>query len=154
LTRDGKKLEVWKLWLGLSGVEGEDAKESADGANVNKRQWTENEGVLPSQAIVKTSEAADVSTIPPREWVVVAIREHMDDILQTFVYPDSRAQFITVLRKTQEDFGEDAERFLDSYQSDFWSYTFLHPGALASSISMSVKEGKRKEQPTTEDASG
>lgn len=79
----------------------------------------------------------------------------MDDILQTFVYPDSRAQFITVLRKTQEDLGEDAEKFLSSYQSDFWSYTFLHPGALASSVSMSVKEGKRKEQPpTTGDAGG
>jgi len=155
LTRDGKKLEVWKMWLGLGGVEDEYVKESADGVNVNKKQRTEDEGVLPSQAIVKTSKAVDVSTIPPRDWVVVAIREYMDDILQTFVYPDSRAQFIAVLREIQDDLGEDAGRFLDSYQSDFWSYTFLHPGALASSVSMSVKEGKRKEQPpTAEDAGG
>ena len=82
LTRDGKKLEVWKLWLGLGGVEGEDAKESADGMNVNRRQWSEDEGLLPSQAIVTTSEAADVSTIPPREWVVVAIREHVSIFLR------------------------------------------------------------------------
>jgi len=73
----------------------------------------------------------------------------MEEILQTFVYPDSRAQFITVLREIQDDLGEDAEKFLDSYQSDFWSYTFLNPGALASSVSMSVKEGKRKEQSPT-----
>lgn len=79
----------------------------------------------------------------------------MEEILQTFVYPDSRAQFITVLRGIQSDLGEDAGKFLNSYQSEFWSYTFLNPGALASSVSMSVKEGKRKEQlPTVEDTSG
>jgi len=79
----------------------------------------------------------------------------MDEILQTFVYPDSRAQFISVLRKFQDDLGDDAEKFLSSYQSEFWSYTFLNPGALASSVSMSVKEGKQKERlPTVEDTGG
>lgn len=73
----------------------------------------------------------------------------MDDILQTLVYPDSRAHFIGVLRKIRDDLGDDAEKFLNSYQSDFWSYTFLNPGALASSVSMSVKEGKRTERPPT-----
>jgi len=73
----------------------------------------------------------------------------MDEILQTFVYPDSRAQFIGILRKIQDDLGGDAEKFLSSYQSDFWSYTFLNPGALASSVSMSTREGKRKERPPT-----
>jgi len=137
---------VWKSWLGLGGT---------DSPNINKRQWTEDEGLLPSQAIVKTPKVVDVSTTPPREWVVIAIREHMEEILQTFVYPDSRAQFITVLRKIQGDLGEDAEKFLNSYQSDFWSYTFLNPGALASSVSMPVKEGKRKEQPPeVEDVAG
>jgi hypothetical protein len=165
---------VWKLWLGLGGVvESEDVRENVDGANINKRQWTEDEGLLPSQAIAKTPRVVDMSTIPPREWIVVAIREHvsvylrssllvsnpklsqMEEIFQTFVYPDSRAQFITVLRKIQGDLGEDAEKFLDSYQSDFWSYTFLNPGALASSVSMPVKEGKGKEQPpAVEDMSG
>ena len=76
----------------------------------------------------------------------------MDDILQTFVYPDSRAQFISILRKVQGDLGGDAEKFLSSYQSDFWSYTFLNPGALASSVSMSAREEKRKERsPPVED---
>ena len=79
----------------------------------------------------------------------------MDEILPTFVYPDSRAQFIGLLRMIQDDLGEDAEKFLRSYQSEFWSYTFLNPGALASSVSMSAKEEKRKEQlPTVEDTGG
>jgi len=130
------------LWLGLSGV-----VESEGVENTNKKQWSEDEGLLPSQALAKTPKNADVSTVPPREWIVAAIREHMDEILQTFVYPDSRAQFVSVLRKIKDELGEGAEQFLSSYQSEFWSYTFLNPGALASSVSISVKEGKRKEQP-------
>ena len=77
LTRDGKKLEVWKLWLGLGGAGSGDVKETIDGANINKKKWTEDEGLLPSQEIVKTPKSVDVSTIPPREWIVAAIREHV-----------------------------------------------------------------------------
>lgn len=54
LTRDGKKLEAWKLWLGLH-----------------------DEALLPSQALVTSSKVADVSTTPSREWIVAAIREHV-----------------------------------------------------------------------------
>lgn len=72
----------------------------------------------------------------------------MDEILQTFVYPDSRAQFLDVLRKIQDDLGKDTEKFFSSHQTDFWSYTFLNPGALASSVSMSIREGKLKERPS------
>jgi len=103
--------------------------------------------VLPSQTLIKTPKTVDVATTPPREWVIAAIREHMDEILKTFVYPDSRARFTTILHKIRDELGEDTEKFLSSYQSDFWSYTFLNPGALASSVSISVKEGKRREQP-------
>ena len=78
LIRDGRKLETWKLWLGLGDmVESKDVKENMDGANINKRRWTEDEGLLPSQAITKTPKVVDVSTIPPREWIVIAIREHV-----------------------------------------------------------------------------
>jgi len=78
LTRDGRKLEVWKSWLGLhAAVEIEGPKENVDGVNITKKQWTEDEGLLPSQAIAKTPKAIDVSTTPPREWIVAAIREHV-----------------------------------------------------------------------------
>lgn len=142
------------MWLGLSDVvESKDAEENVHGTNINRKQWTEDEGMLPSQALVKTQKTVDVGTTPPREWIVAAIREHMDDILQTFVYPDSRAQFISVLHRIQDDFDDGAE-FLNSHQSDFWSYTYLNPGALASSVSMSVKEGKGKELPPTVEDTG
>ncbi|KAF9785853.1 hypothetical protein BJ322DRAFT_1020043 [Thelephora terrestris] len=148
LTRDGKKLEAWKLWLGLHRVvEDESEKEDVDGVNLNKQQWAEDEGLLPSQTLVTSPKVVDVTTTPPREWIVAAICEHMDEILQTFVYPDSRAQFVNVLRKIQDDLGEDAEKFLSSHQTEFWSYTFLNSGALASSVSMSLKEGDRRGQP-------
>ena len=78
LTRDGKKLEVWKAWLGLSGVvEGEDMKENVDGVNISKKQWTEDDGLLPSQGLVKAPKTVDVGTAPPREWIVAAVREHV-----------------------------------------------------------------------------
>ena len=87
LTRDGRKLEVWKLWLGLGGVvESEDVKVNVDGININKKQWTEDEGLLPSQTIVKTPKFVDVSAIPPREWIVVAIREHVSISLQSSLF--------------------------------------------------------------------
>lgn len=156
LTRDGKKLEAWKSWLGLHSVsEGDGEKGNVDGANSNKKQWTEDEGLLPSQALVKSPRVVDVDTTPPREWIVTAIREHIDEILQTFVYPDSRAQFIDVLHKIQDDLGEDATKFLNSHRTEFWSYTFLNSGAMTSSVSVSAREGKRKEQlPMVEDAGG
>ena len=78
LTRDGKKLEVWESWLGLSNTtKSEGVRENADVANSNGRQWTEDEGLLPSQGLVTTSKTVDVGTTPPREWIVVAIREHV-----------------------------------------------------------------------------
>jgi len=147
LTRDGKKLEAWKLWLGLHcAVEGEGERDNVDGVHVIKKQWTEDESLLPSQTLVTSPRVVNVSTTPPREWIIAAISEHMDEILQTFVYPDSRAQFINVLRKIQGDLGESADKFLGSHQTEFWSYTFLNSGALASSVSTPVKEGKRREQ--------
>lgn len=77
LTRDGKKLEVWKSWLGLGDIVENEDVENVHGANINKKQWTEDEGLLPSQALVKTPKAVDVGTAPPREWIVTAIREHV-----------------------------------------------------------------------------
>lgn len=75
LTRDGKKLEAWKSWLGLHGVpEGEGEKEIVGGVNIDKKQWTEDEGPLPSQAL---ASVVDVGAIPPREWIVAAIRGHV-----------------------------------------------------------------------------
>jgi len=83
LTRDGKKLEVWNFWLGLSGV-----VESEGVENTNKKQWSEDEGLLPSQALAKTPKNADVSTVPPREWIVAAIREHVS------IFPRSNPFFL------------------------------------------------------------
>lgn len=78
LTRDGKKLEAWKLWLGLHcAVEGEGDRDNVDGVNVNKKQWTEDEGLLPSQTLVTSPRVVDVSTAPPREWIIAAICEHV-----------------------------------------------------------------------------
>ena len=78
LTRDGKKLEAWKSWLGFHDVvESEGVKVNVGGVNITKKQWTEDEGLLPSQALVTSPKTADVNTTPPKEWIVAAIREHV-----------------------------------------------------------------------------
>ena len=78
LTRDGMKLEAWKSWLGLhSAAKGDGEKGDVDGTNINKKQWTEDEGLLPSQALVTSPKVVDVGTTPPREWIATAIREHV-----------------------------------------------------------------------------
>lgn len=72
------KLEAWKSWLGLhSAAKGDGEKGDVDGTNINKKQWTEDEGLLPSQALVTSPKVVDVGTTPPREWIATAIREHV-----------------------------------------------------------------------------
>ena len=97
LTRDGKKLEVWESWLGLSDVVEDGEKESVGGANINRKQSTNDEGLLPSQGLVKTSKTVDVGTTPPKEWIVAAIREHVSISLSSnpsspdsWSFPDGR----------------------------------------------------------------
>lgn len=66
------------MWLGLHDVvEGSSEKEGGIDLNVANKQRTGDEGLLPSQTLVTSPKVVDVSTIPPREWIVVAIREHV-----------------------------------------------------------------------------
>lgn len=65
LSRDGKKLEVWKQWLGLAiqqqGV---------------RKQWTEDGNLLPSQILRADNLTSEDTVAPPLEFVVAVIREH------------------------------------------------------------------------------
>ena len=91
LTRDGKKLEAWKSWLGLHDVaEGEGEKEDT---NITKKQWTEDENPLPSQALVPSPRVVDVTTVPPREWIVSAICEHVRVFLRDYPLLPNRSRF-------------------------------------------------------------
>ncbi|EJD47731.1 hypothetical protein AURDEDRAFT_136539 [Auricularia subglabra TFB-10046 SS5] len=83
LTRDGRKLEVWRAWLGVRVP------------HDRRKQWTEDDNDI---SVDHAFHAAQDATEPIREeWLIAVLRQHGRDILHTFVFPDSRAQFIDLL---------------------------------------------------------
>jgi len=115
--RDGKKLEIWRQWLGLR---------DQDDAEVIRKQWTEDEAPLPSQTYEADRSTQDWAPPVPTDVIVPVIRENIKEILKTFVFPDSRAQFFVMLRNagiSTDVFEAGVVIPLDSTQSlNFWSY--------------------------------
>jgi len=97
LGRDGRKLEQWKRWLGGYYCEHSHLGHLiADGKQ--KKQWSEDEGLLPSQ--LRESRPDSVITegpAPTFEHIANVLRLHGDDLLHSFIYPDSRAKFLDLL---------------------------------------------------------
>jgi hypothetical protein len=118
LSRDGKKLEVWRQWLGLV---------SQQETRPMRKQRSQDEAPMPSEIQGPDNLTSQDIVPPPIDFVITVVRAHMDEILQSFVYPDSRAQFLLllgnagVLPEVQVDgviSSSDATRSLN-----FWSYT-------------------------------
>ncbi|KAJ7487603.1 hypothetical protein B0H11DRAFT_2014063 [Mycena galericulata] len=113
--RDGRILELWRRWLA-------DEPEPRD-TKGKRRQWTEDEDPLPSEVVVELPPPP-VPSPPPMENILPALRQHGDDILRSFVYPESRARFIQILRRVgvlpelNSNFGAG----VPSTEVEFWSY--------------------------------
>ncbi|KAI1797888.1 hypothetical protein LXA43DRAFT_982497 [Ganoderma leucocontextum] len=152
LARDGRKLELWAHWLGVS--EGAvtvprpsslspivspflvPLPQAADGEETEKQA---SSGTPSTEDVVSTSSpksrgdklSADVGirlTQAPKEYVAAVIRCHGSDILGLFVYPESRAKFLFLLGRVgllpeiRAGLGVS-----DSYSVqvlDFWSYSY------------------------------
>ena len=87
--RDGKKLELWRLWLGFYHPEHKERflstadHDENEGKSLNKgkqrqKQWTEDDGPLPSEVT-----AAEIFL--SKETVAIASREHIIPVLRTHV---------------------------------------------------------------------
>jgi hypothetical protein len=118
LLRDGKKLEVWRQWLGLTGPRG---------TRPVRKQWTQDDELMPSE-IQRTDNLTSQDTVsPPIDFVVTVVRAHIGEILKNFVFPDSRAQFLLLLGKAgvlPEVQADSAISSSDTTQSlNFRSYT-------------------------------
>ncbi len=73
--RDGRKLELWRLWLGYY----HSVKDEGDiKGKKREKQWTEDEGPMPSEIT-----AAEI--LLSKETVAVAQREHIIPVLRTHV---------------------------------------------------------------------
>jgi len=141
--RDGRKLELWRLWLGFYHPEHKHKflETSDEKGKSRNKQWTEDEGPLPSEVLASDALSRESVTIAPREAVVSVLRKYVrprphvfiqllifvgyaqgQTLLHSFTYPESRVQFLKVLANAgllpelNETFG------VDSTDIEFWSY--------------------------------
>ncbi|KAJ2966410.1 hypothetical protein NUW54_g13816 [Trametes sanguinea] len=135
LGRDGRKLELWAMWLGLP--EGETLSRKAQRNPSLNLPRARGEPEKPTEKRKPSTDseeseagrlAADTGVSPSKasaEHIATVIREHGSDILGLFVYPDSRATLLQYLGRA--GLLQEFRRGLGVSESvralDFWSYT-------------------------------
>ncbi|TCD71527.1 hypothetical protein EIP91_008908 [Steccherinum ochraceum] len=93
IGRDGRKLELWRMWLGKPGPESSPPSQSTQQINQQKRA----DGLSSSATSLSAEDVSFAVGPAPRERLASVLRHHGTEILQSFVYPDSRAQFVELL---------------------------------------------------------
>ncbi|KIO27694.1 hypothetical protein M407DRAFT_189057 [Tulasnella calospora MUT 4182] len=184
-NRDGKKLEVWSEWLGITHdaedahapaisedyltVKGKDKMEAGDYATVKatpkdsedyltvKAKGKEKEKHLPDtedfvQSPLDIPDPMALSTdefftprpifAAPKEYVEVVIRDHLEEILNLFVFPSSRTQFRVMLSKAgllDDEANDAASAMLPTTpsQPEFWTRRPHSPSPSSSEHSQS-----------------
>jgi len=127
LGRDGRKLELWKKWLGGYYSEHANLGHILGKGKQVQRQWTEDSGQLPSEVAWPNMNQSDLAegASPALEHVAAALRVHGDTLLRSFIYPDSRAQFLELLELSgllpEINIGLGLGQ--STTEIDFWSYT-------------------------------
>lgn len=92
--RDGRKLELWKLWFGFyhpdnkasveTEVEDEGKGKGKDTGNRRGKQWTEDSSPMPSELTYAEKLERDYAAVAPREHIINVLREHVRPILNSF----------------------------------------------------------------------
>ncbi|KAG6813784.1 hypothetical protein H0H92_007196 [Tricholoma furcatifolium] len=123
LGRDGRKIELWKIWLGNTLPSSHNVKVSD-----TKGKGRETEGARadpPSDGRPTERDSTfDNLQVPPREWLVSILRKHGPELLRSFVYSDSRAKFLELLAEEGLLYALDIElsTAIPGSGMDFWSY--------------------------------
>jgi len=123
--RDGRKLELWRLWLGFYHPEYKQKfLEPDDKGKRREKQWTEDEGPLPSELAAANILSREYVSIAPKDHVVAVIRIHGQDLLHLFVFPESRVQFLKILGQAGllPELNVSLGMGFGSSEIDFWSY--------------------------------
>ena len=78
IGRDGRKLELWRLWLGYydPGHMDEFTVEVSEGKR-REKQWTEDEGPLPSEMAALELFAQRSVAVAPREYIIPVLRKYV-----------------------------------------------------------------------------
>lgn len=152
--RDGRKLEVWRLWLGYYHPEHKDKFTDVDlKGNRREKQWTEDDGPLESEVVGLEIFSKESVSLAPRDFMVPVLRKYGQKILRSFIYPDSRAQFLKLLALSGllRDMDIPLSSTLDVMtEIDFWSYaeTLQQEGNVTNSpvvLTPSVKAQQQRE---------
>ncbi|KAF8604961.1 hypothetical protein BDV93DRAFT_521849 [Ceratobasidium sp. AG-I] len=128
---DGRRLEAWEGWLGLeqralilhaserlgiglnSGMKGRlddwDMKYALDPASPVSRDLTPG------------TTGSSLPSPPSKETVLPVLRDNFEHILTTFIFPDSRAKFIELVRLAGFDDASIPALAKFNVHSDFWS---------------------------------
>lgn len=124
--RDGRKLEVWRLWLGYYHPEHKDKFTEIDGKGARReKQWTEDEGPLQSEVACLELFSKESVALAPRQHVIPVLRKYGQKLLRSFIYPDSRVQFLKLLALSGllQDMDIPMGNTVDVMtEIDFWSY--------------------------------
>ena len=143
--RDGRKLELWRLWLGFYHPEHKEKFLSPISKGKRReKQWTEDDAPLPSEVAAADILSKENVSIAPREHVIAVLRTHVrcshchhspfitysfihlqgQHILHLFVFPESRAQFLKLLGQAgllpEVNIGLGVG--FGASEIDFWSY--------------------------------
>lgn len=128
LNRDGTKLELWKEWLGVSP------------RTRQRSVWTEDGYLTPTEDLGggPIARAAALEGAQ-RESLVTAVREHVrpvsihgfhnadgsqvEDLVQQFIYPESRVELFEILLAGGVTVGRDGQSPFEDFGVQFWSYT-------------------------------
>jgi len=109
---DGTKLELWREWLGIPPQ------------TRQRKVWSEDEYTSPSEE----EQIGHVAKARPqeraqRENLAVVVRDHTEDLIQLFVYPESRAEFLEILNAAGIRVRRDVLSPCNDPGVEFWSYT-------------------------------
>ncbi|KAI0639411.1 hypothetical protein C8Q77DRAFT_1213978 [Trametes polyzona] len=134
LGRDGRKLELWASWLGVSDGASLSRKTSrapslshtrTRGEPTKSQEKELSDGADQTEADRLTADVGASISEAPKDYISTVIRSHGSDILGLFIYPDSRAKFLQYLARA--GLLEDLRSALGASESmralDFWSYT-------------------------------
>ncbi|KAG9314359.1 hypothetical protein JVU11DRAFT_5153 [Chiua virens] len=119
LGRDGRKLELWRMWLApYPQTHTSDFQEKSmqfDPPSSSSRKKLEN----------RLSDIIPEGNPPPLAHLIAILRNHGEAILHSFVFPDSRAQFVHHVRQAGrlQDLENGLGRAFSVADVDFWSYT-------------------------------
>ncbi|KAG8901462.1 hypothetical protein FRB99_005291 [Tulasnella sp. 403] len=108
--RDGRKLELWRDWLGLSldsklrpGLT--QTSLSSLGKAKDKAMFSESEIVSSPLSVEHPDDACFTPHAPManRAYVLPVIRGHGAEIVASFIFPDSRSRFLALLKQAEID---------------------------------------------------